>query len=136
VGYLDPLNGQNQRPFIHVCQTDVTEIDAFVDSLNTCPKHGLHNPFKNPERYVMLGTVCAKIAARMKEPEVMEFFSRLIQRVAPKSYAQAYGEVAVTQKFIENFGGDQVRFLARGFSVPGDHTGQVTELRVVSDILI
>ncbi|KAK9278889.1 hypothetical protein L1049_028470 [Liquidambar formosana] len=49
---------------------------------------------------------------------------RLIQRVAPKSYQQAFGEVYVTQKFLENFSGDQVRFLARSFAVPGNHLGQ------------
>jgi 1-pyrroline-5-carboxylate dehydrogenase len=32
----------------------------------------------------------------------------------------------VTQKFIENFSGDQVRFLARSFAVPGDHPGQMS----------
>ena len=56
----------------------------------------------------------------------MKFFAKLIQRVAPKSDSQALGEVAVTQKFIENFGGDQVRFLARSFAVPGDHPGQMS----------
>jgi 1-pyrroline-5-carboxylate dehydrogenase len=55
---------------------------------------------------------------------VETFFTRLIQRVAPKSYAQALGEVTVTQKFLENFSGDQVRFLARSFAVPGNHAGQ------------
>ncbi len=40
--------------------------------------------------------------------QVETFFTRLIQRVAPKSYAQALGEVTVTQKFLENFSGDQV----------------------------
>ncbi|XP_052483197.1 delta-1-pyrroline-5-carboxylate dehydrogenase 12A1, mitochondrial isoform X4 [Gossypium raimondii] len=49
---------------------------------------------------------------------------RLIQRVSPKSYQQAFGEVYVTQKFLENFSGDQVRFLARSFAVPGNHIGQ------------
>ncbi|GIL70881.1 hypothetical protein Vretifemale_1557 [Volvox reticuliferus] len=51
---------------------------------------------------------------------------RLIQRVAPKSIAQALGEVRVTRKFFENFSGDQVRFLARGFTNPGDHLGQMS----------
>jgi 1-pyrroline-5-carboxylate dehydrogenase len=55
---------------------------------------------------------------------VETFFTRLIQRVSPKSYAQALGEVTVTQKFLENFSGDQVRFLARSFAVPGNHAGQ------------
>lgn len=40
--------------------------------------------------------------------QVSEYFARLIQRVSPKSYAQALGEVTVTQKFLENFSGDQV----------------------------
>lgn len=40
--------------------------------------------------------------------QVSDFFSKLIQRVAPKSYQQAFGEVYVTQKFLENFSGDQV----------------------------
>ncbi|KAH9711096.1 Delta-1-pyrroline-5-carboxylate dehydrogenase 12A1 [Citrus sinensis] len=57
-------------------------------------------------------------------PKVSNFFTRLIQRVSPKSYQQALGEVQVTQKFLENFCGDQVRFLARLFAVPGNHLGQ------------
>jgi 1-pyrroline-5-carboxylate dehydrogenase len=119
--FPDPLNGE---PFLQVRDTKSDEIRPFIESLLKCPKHGLHNPFKNPERYLMYGEVCAKAAARLKEPECMDFFTRLIQRVAPKSYAQARGEVFVTQKFLENFGGDQVRFLARGFTVPGDYSGQ------------
>lgn len=42
--------------------------------------------------------------------QVSDFFTRLIQRVVPKSYQQAFGEVHVTQKFLENFSGDQVGF--------------------------
>ncbi|KAK6123299.1 hypothetical protein DH2020_042950 [Rehmannia glutinosa] len=56
--------------------------------------------------------------------QVSDFFAKLIQRVSPKSYQQALGEVYVTQKFLENFCGDQVRFLARSFAVPGNHLGQ------------
>lgn len=74
----------------------------------------------------MLGDVCARVAQEFRNPEVTEFFSRLIQRVAPKHFAQAKGEVDVVRKFFENFSGDQVRFLARGFSVPGDRYGQQT----------
>ncbi len=57
----------------------------------------------------MLGDVSARVANEMRRPEVAEFFARLIQRVAPKSHAQAMGELFVTRKFFENFGGDQVR---------------------------
>ncbi|KAL5544405.1 hypothetical protein UlMin_008189 [Ulmus minor] len=118
---VDPLNGE---PFIKVAEIDETGIQPFVESLSSCPKHGLHNPFKKPERYLLYGEISAKAAHMLSLPKVADFFTRLIQRVSPKSYQQAYGEVYVTQKFLENFSGDQVRFLARSFGVPGNHLGQ------------
>eukprot|EP00803_Ostreobium_quekettii_P001380 evm.model.scf_216.1 EVM.evm.TU.scf_216.1 scf_216:3629-14013(+) len=117
----DPLNGEE---FIHVADTAVDEIQPFVAALNGVPKSGIHNPFKKPERYVLYGDVTARASTELRGSRVQDFFAKLIQRVAPKSYAQAMGEVTICQKFLENFGGDQVRFLARGFSVPGDHGGQ------------
>lgn len=118
---VDPLNGE---PFVKVSEVDESGIQPFVKSLSSCPKHGLHNPFKNPERYLLYGDISAKAAHLLSQPEVTHFFTRLIQRVVPKSYQQAQGEVNVTQKFLENFSGDQVRFLARSFAVPGNHLGQ------------
>ncbi|XP_004508769.1 delta-1-pyrroline-5-carboxylate dehydrogenase 12A1, mitochondrial [Cicer arietinum] len=118
---VDPLNGE---PFIKVAEVDEAGVQPFVESLTSCPKHGLHNPFKAPERYLMYGDISAKAAHMLSLPKVSDFFTRLIQRVSPKSYQQAYAEVYVTQKFLENFCGDQVRFLARSFAVPGNHLGQ------------
>ncbi|MBA0761531.1 hypothetical protein Gotri_024161 [Gossypium trilobum] len=143
---VDPLNGE---PFIKVAEVDGNGIQRmmsgssgslyfkdcllfglfslsvpFVESLSKCPKHGLHNPFKSPERYLLYGDISAKAAHMLALPKVSDFFTRLIQRVSPKSYQQAFGEVYVTQKFLENFSGDQVRFLARSFAVPGNHIGQ------------
>ncbi|CAK8563145.1 unnamed protein product [Lathyrus sativus] len=118
---LDPLNGE---PFIKVAEVEESGIQPFVESLSSCPKHGLHNPFKAPERYLMYGDITTKAAHMLSLPKVTDFFARLIQRVSPKSYQQAFSEVYVTQKFLENFCGDQVRFLARSFSVPGNHLGQ------------
>ena len=57
-------------------------------------------------RYLAYGSATAKAAALMAEPEVEDFFTRLIMRVAPKSYAQANGEVVVTRRFLENFSGE------------------------------
>lgn len=116
---LDPLNGQR---FLSV--PDTQDIAPFVSSLRGCPKTGLHNPLSNPGRYVMLGSVCARAAAAMAQPDVETYFTRLMQRVMPKSWGQCLGEVVVTRIFLENFAGDGVRFLARGFSNPGDHQGQ------------
>ena len=116
---VDPMNGDQ---FLKV--PDTTEHGPFVAGLGSCPKSGLHNPHKHPDRYVMLGRVCAKAAALMATPEVSDYFSKLLQRVMPKSWAQCAGEYHVTRTFIENFAGDGVRFLGRGFSNPGDHAGQ------------
>lgn len=120
---VDPLNG---APLALLPDTPSSgpAVQAFVDSLRSCPKHGLHNPLKNPERYVMWGAVTARAAAEMRRPAVADFFARLVQRTSPKSYPQALAEVTVTRRFLENFSGDQVRFLARGFTNPGDHPGQ------------
>jgi 1-pyrroline-5-carboxylate dehydrogenase len=116
---VDPLNG---GAFVNV--PDTTDIAPFVDGLHSCPKSGLHNPLKNTDRYVHLGRVCARSAALLATPEVEEYFVKLTQRVMPKSWQQCLNEVVVTRVFLENFAGDGVRFLGRGFSNPGDHAGQ------------
>ena len=122
---VDPMNKSETDAFIVLPSTDTKqEIDEVARSLASCPKSGLHNAFKAPERYVMWGDVSMRLAQEFRKPEVEEYFARLIQRVAPKSHAQALAEVVVTRKFLENFAGDNVRFMARGFSVSGDHLGQ------------
>jgi len=115
----DPINGES---FIQIPNTQ--NVDDFIQNLASCPKSGLHNPLKNVERYVMLGNVCARAAEVMRDKEVEDFFVRLIQRVMPKADNQCFGEVKVTRTFLENFAGDGVRFLGRGFSNPGDYVGQ------------
>ena len=47
--------------------------------------------------------------------QVSDFFAKLIQRVSPKSYQQALAEVQVSQKFLENFCGDQVFLILFAF---------------------
>lgn len=115
----DPMTGGH---FIDV--PDTQNIDPFIESFANCPKTGLHNPLKNTHRYVELGRVCARAAALLAEDPVETYFAKLIQRVMPKSWQQCLNEVVVTRVFLENFAGDGVRFLGRGFSNPGDTTGQ------------
>lgn len=116
---LDPLNG---GAFLQV--PDTRDLEPFIQGLNSCSKSGLHNPLKNTDRYVHLGRVCARSAALLATPDVEEYFTKLTQRVMPKSWQQCLNEVVVTRVFLENFAGDGVRFLGRGFSNPGDHAGQ------------
>jgi 1-pyrroline-5-carboxylate dehydrogenase len=119
MGVVDPMNGDR---FLEM--PDTQDVAPFIAGLKSCPKTGLHNPLKNAERYVALGGVCARAAALLAEQDVADFFAKLIQRVMPKSWAQCMAEVTVTRAFLQNFAGDGVRFLARGFSNPGDRTGQ------------
>ena len=113
----DPLNGE---PMLEVCQVTAADLDACVKSFLSCPKYGKHNPILNVHRYLEYGDISFNAAAMLALPEVEHFFARLIQRVCPKSYGQAQGEVVVTRKFLENFSGDNVRFLARSFGSPGN----------------
>ncbi|KAK7281617.1 hypothetical protein RIF29_09762 [Crotalaria pallida] len=66
--------------------------------------NGSDSPF---QVYLMYGDISTKAAHMLSLPKVSDFFTRLIQRVSPKSYQQAFGEVYVALKFLENFGGDQ-----------------------------
>ena len=94
---IDPLNGDG---FIKVPDTKLSEIGPFVERMATCPRSGLHNPLKNPERYNMLGEVMVKAAAELGKPEVTEFYAKLIQRLVPKSWPQCMGEPTVTRKWM------------------------------------
>jgi len=57
----DPMNGE---PFLRCPDTGAggatEELDPFVASLMSVPKSGLHNPIKNPERYLELGEVTTR----------------------------------------------------------------------------
>jgi 1-pyrroline-5-carboxylate dehydrogenase len=105
----DPLTG---KPLMKVPATTKEEIEPFIDSLKSVPKSGLHNPFKNKERYLMLSEVNRKVVETMHDPEVFQFFVKSIQRCCGKSEKQTIAELKVTVDFFENFCGDRVRFLA------------------------
>lgn len=73
--------------------TQVSELEPFFESLRKVSKSGLHNPFKNPDRYVKLGEVTRKAGDLLSQPDVAEFFARSIMKCVPKSHGQAMGEV-------------------------------------------
>lgn len=114
-------------PVCTIPDTQGHELGPFVESLKSVPKSGVHNPLKNNERYLQFGEISRKAGAALSDPATADFFAKSIQKTVPKSYAQAAGEVKVTADFLNNFGGDNVRFLARSFGVPGDHYGQFSQ---------
>ncbi|MDP3734875.1 MAG: aldehyde dehydrogenase family protein [bacterium] len=118
----DPLTGAGM---ISIPDTPPVKFESFIEGLRSCPSYGLHNPFRNVERYRGLGLVCSRAARALADPDIAYFFTRLIQRVMPKSLPQCMGEVEVTRDFLYNFAGDNPRFhFGRGFSTPGNHAGQ------------
>jgi len=120
---VDPLKGHTMLTYPHTTDSELKEVG---ESMKGCPSYGLHNPFRNVERYTHLGDVSFQTAMELRKPEVNQFFMKLIQRVAPKSEAQAMGEIVTCRKWLEGFSGDQVRNLSRHFGLPGDHQGQET----------
>jgi len=118
---VDPISGE---PFIQMPDTSEKELAPFIQSLAKCPKYGLHNPIMNVERYRMYGQISERLADFLRSDKGERYFTRLIQRVMPKDTEQCRGEVTVVATFLENFSGDQVRFLAKGQTTPGDHLGQ------------
>jgi 1-pyrroline-5-carboxylate dehydrogenase len=109
---IDPMTGKDM---ISIPDTQMHETTPFIESLRAVPRHGLHNPIKNPERYIMLGDVCRKTSEVLHDPEVMDYFIGLVMRSIPKSYTQTYAEIKVTRAFFDNFAGDNVRLLAESF---------------------
>ncbi|CCI41062.1 unnamed protein product [Albugo candida] len=104
---VDPFNGET---FLKMPSTSTKEIEPFTQSLRQTPKYGLHNPLNNAERYVLYGDISHKAAAMLRDPQVADFFHTTYPTSLTQSYTQAETEVIVTEKFTENFGGDQVRF--------------------------
>jgi 1-pyrroline-5-carboxylate dehydrogenase len=72
-------------PFPIFTIPDTTNVTPFVESLRQCPKTGLHNPLKHPERYVQFGEISRKAGHALMQPEVREFFIQSIQACVPKS---------------------------------------------------
>ncbi len=122
--FLDPLHGYN---YLKVPLTLKNEMTDIIKSMKNCPKYGLHNPLKDVNRYIKYGDICRRVTEALHNEEIFSHFVKLIQRTFPKSDGQAIGEMRVTRAFFENFCGDNVRFLARGFSNPGDHDGQQSQ---------
>ena len=49
LAFPDPLDSRNESHLL-IPNTSTKEIEPYLNSLAKCPKSGLHNPLKNPER--------------------------------------------------------------------------------------
>ena len=55
-----PLDKQAPAIFT-IPDTQIDEVQPYIESLRACPKSGLHNPLKNPERYIQWGEISRKV---------------------------------------------------------------------------
>jgi 1-pyrroline-5-carboxylate dehydrogenase len=55
-----PMN-KDMYPIFTIPDTQVSELGPFLESLKMVPKSGVHNPLKNPERYVQYGEISRKV---------------------------------------------------------------------------
>ena len=56
----DPMD-KNSQPIFTIPDTQVDELEPFFKSLRAVPKSGIHNPLKNPDRYVQYGEISRKV---------------------------------------------------------------------------
>ena len=63
-----PLD-KNKAPIFTIPDTQVSELGPFFESLRKVPKSGVHNPLKNPHRYVEWGDISRKVRFEMTQKE-------------------------------------------------------------------
>ena len=56
----DPMD-KNAPPIFTIPDTQVDELAPFFESLRKVSKSGVHNPLKNPDRYVKYGEISRKV---------------------------------------------------------------------------
>lgn len=60
----DPMD-KNAPPIFTIPDTQEDELAPFFDSLRKVPKSGMHNPLKNPDRYVKYGEISRRVSTRV-----------------------------------------------------------------------
>jgi 1-pyrroline-5-carboxylate dehydrogenase len=123
--FLNPKD-KHAKNFLKTPNLTSSEMSPIIKEMKAVPCSGLHNPMKNIDRYLKYGDVCRKVSEALHDETVFDHFVQCINTVFPKSVGQSRGEFMICRNFFDNFAGDNVRYLARGFSVPGDYNGQQT----------
>ena len=65
-----PLD-KDAHPIFTIPDTQIEELGPFLASLRKVPKSGLHNPLKNPERYVKYGEISRRVRTVRKVLEAL-----------------------------------------------------------------
>ena len=57
---IHPLD-KTKPAIFQICDTQADELQPYLESLRKVSKSGLHNPIKNPERYVQYGEISRRV---------------------------------------------------------------------------
>ena len=57
---IHPMD-KNKHDIFSIPDTQVNELEPFIQSLRSVPKSGVHNPLKNNDRYVQYGEISRKV---------------------------------------------------------------------------
>lgn len=69
---IHPLD-RDAHPIFSIPDTQADEIQPFIDSLRKVSKSGVHNPIKNPHRYVEYGEISRKVNMSKKSSVDVNF---------------------------------------------------------------
>lgn len=77
---VNPMN-KDVSPIFTIPDTQLDEIEPFIKSLRKCPKSGMHNPLKNPERYLEFGEISRKVRKTRTKNEMICTKKHLCTRI-------------------------------------------------------
>jgi hypothetical protein len=63
------------HPIFTIPDTQVSELGPFLESMQKVPKSGVHNPLKNPDRYVQYGEISRKVCFTWAQHYTLECVS-------------------------------------------------------------
>jgi len=66
---VDPIYGDI---FMKLPDTQIEELDEIKVSMSKVPKSGLHNPFRNVNRYKLYGEIMAEVSRILRDESIMD----------------------------------------------------------------
>ena len=86
---VEIVNVLNGKLNYKVPDTSISEITPFIKSIQSVPKSGLHNPFKNPERYQMLGDICFRTAHALHNKNIKDKRENIYRRKSKNNWSSS-----------------------------------------------
>jgi len=96
---IHPLD-KSKHDIFTIPDTQVNELEPFIQSLRKVPKTGVHNPLKNNDRYLKLGEISRKVCTAPWL--ILDFVASFVPFRACLMY-ESFGPVFFSQKYFTLF---------------------------------